>query len=158
MAKINFNWLTVERKVVVTSQIVETRFNKVWTLNWPLLYVCLMHFSWRSRYPFLCQNWNLPLITYRYRYWEVWKNEEHADAWYLWINCCMNNLYISHGWLYAPTFSFWAIRSMLISIFRVTSWFDTVCNIVTRWVNFRKKTVAWTWTTMYPTIRDIWYW
>ena len=28
---------------------------------------------------------------------------------------------------------------MLISLFRVTSWFDTVCNIVTRLVNFRKK-------------------
>ena len=28
-----------------------------------------------------------------------------------------------------------AIGSMLISLFRVTFWFDTVCNIVTRWVN-----------------------
>ena len=26
-----------------------------------------------------------------------------------------------------------------ISLFRVTSWFDTICNIVTRWVNFREK-------------------
>ena len=26
---------------------------------------------------------------------------------------------------------------MLISLFRVTSWFDTVCNIATHWVNFR---------------------
>ena len=25
---------------------------------------------------------------------------------------------------------------MLISLFGVTSWFDTICNIVTRWVNF----------------------
>ena len=31
---------------------------------------------------------------------------------------------------------------------RVNSWFDTVSNIVTRWVNFRKKTVAWTWLTI----------
>ena len=38
-----------------------------------------------------------------------------------------------------PTYSFWANRSMLISLFRVTSWFDTVCNIVTRWVNIRKN-------------------
>ena len=29
--------------------------------------------------------------------------------------------------------------SMLIRLFRVTSWFDTVCNIVTRWVNFREN-------------------
>ena len=28
---------------------------------------------------------------------------------------------------------------MLISLFIVTSWFDTVCNIVTRWVNFREN-------------------
>ena len=48
-----------------------------------------------------------------------------------------------------PTYSFWAIRSMLISFFKVTSWFDTVFSIVTRWVNFRrKKTVAWTWTAI----------
>ena len=36
-----------------------------------------------------------------------------------------------------------AIGSMLIhviSLFRVISWFDTVCIIVTRWVNFEKKT------------------
>ena len=46
--------------------------------------------------------------------------------------CCMNNLYISLISLYAPTYSFWAIRSMLISIFKVTSWFDTVWNIVIR--------------------------
>ena len=57
----------------------------------------------------------------------------------LWPYCCMNNLYISHRLLHAPTYSFWAIRSMLISLFRVTSWFYTVCNIVTRWLNFGKK-------------------
>ena len=28
---------------------------------------------------------------------------------------------------------------MLISLFRVTSCFDTVCNVVTRWVNFREN-------------------
>ena len=28
---------------------------------------------------------------------------------------------------------------MLISIFRVTSWFDTVDNIVTRWMNFEEN-------------------
>ena len=28
---------------------------------------------------------------------------------------------------------------MLISLYRVTSWFDTVYNVVTRWMNFRKK-------------------
>ena len=28
---------------------------------------------------------------------------------------------------------------MLISLFRVTSWFDTVNNAVTRWMNFREN-------------------
>ena len=50
----------------------------------------------------------------------------------------MNNLYISHRLLYAQTYSFWAIRSKIISLFRVTFWFDTVYNVVTRWMNFRK--------------------
>ena len=58
---------------------------------------------------------------------------------YLWPHYCMNNLYISHRSLYAPTYSFWAIGSMLISLFRHTSWFDTVYNIVTRWVNLREN-------------------
>ena len=40
---------------------------------------------------------------------------------YLWPHFCMNNLYISHRSLYAPTYSFWAIHSMLISLSRVTS-------------------------------------
>ena len=52
---------------------------------------------------------------------------------YLWPHCWMDNLYISHRSLYTPTYSFWAIGSMLISLFRVTSGFDTVCNIVTHW-------------------------
>ena len=46
----------------------------------------------------------------------------------------MNNLYISHRSLYAPTYSFEQSAAC-----RVTSWFDTVCNIVTRWVNFRRR-------------------
>ena len=58
---------------------------------------------------------------------------------YLWPHCCMNNLYISHRSLYAPTYRFWPIGSTLISRFRVSSWFDTVYNIVTHWMNFRKK-------------------
>ena len=58
---------------------------------------------------------------------------------YLWPHCCMNNLYFSHRSLNASTNSFWAINSMLISRFWVTSWFYSVCNIVTRWVNFREK-------------------
>ena len=58
---------------------------------------------------------------------------------YLWPHCCIYNLYISHRSLYAPTYSFSAIRSMLISLFRVTSWFDTVNNTVTRWMNFREN-------------------
>ena len=58
---------------------------------------------------------------------------------YFWSHCCINNLYISHRSLYAPTYSFWAIRSMLISLFRVTSWFETVNNAVTRWMNFREN-------------------
>ena len=62
---------------------------------------------------------------------------------YLWPRCCMNNLYISHRSLYAPSHSFRAIRSMLISLFIVTPWFDTVNNAVTRWELF-----AWTWPTI----------
>ena len=58
---------------------------------------------------------------------------------YLWPHCCMNNLYISHRLLYAPTYSFWAIDSMLISRFWVTSWFNSVCNIVTCCIYFREK-------------------
>ena len=58
---------------------------------------------------------------------------------YLWPHCCMNNFYISHRSLCAPTYSFWVIGSMLISPFRISSWIDTVCNIVTCWVNFGKK-------------------
>ena len=53
--------------------------------------------------------------------------------------CCMNNLYISHRSLYVQTYSFWTIDSMLIKLFRVTSWFDTVCNIVIRWMKFREN-------------------
>ena len=42
-------------------------------------------------------------------------------------------------------------NSMLISLSRVTSWFDTVYNIVTRWVNFRKKTSCMNITYNVPT-------
>ena len=48
-------------------------------------------------------------------------------------------IYTSHIDHYAPTYSFWAIRSMFFNPFRVTAWFDTVCNIVTGSVNLRKK-------------------
>ena len=58
---------------------------------------------------------------------------------YFWPHYCMNNLYISHRSLYAPTYSFWAIHSMLISLLRVTSWFDTVNNALTRWMSFRQN-------------------
>ena len=60
----------------------------------------------------------------------------YQGDWYLLPHCSMNNLYISHRSLYAPTYSLWVIGSMLISLFRVTSWLDTGYNIVTRWVNF----------------------
>ena len=53
---------------------------------------------------------------------------------YFWPLCCLNYLYISH-----TCRSLLAIGSMLISPFRVISWFDTVCNIVTRWVSFREN-------------------
>ena len=36
---------------------------------------------------------------------------------YFWPQSCTNNLYISHRSLYAPAYSFWAIGSMLISLF-----------------------------------------
>ena len=60
---------------------------------------------------------------------------------YFWPHCCMNTLYISHTIrsLYAPTHNFSAIRSTLISLFKVTSWFDTVNNAVTQWMNFREN-------------------
>ena len=58
---------------------------------------------------------------------------------YRWPNCCMNNLYISHRSLYAPAYSFLANSSMLITLSRVTSWFDTVCSIMTRRVSFSKN-------------------
>ena len=54
------------------------------------------------------------------------------------LHCCLNNLNMSHRSLYAPTYSILAARSMLISLFRVTSWFDTVNNAVTRWMKFRE--------------------
>ena len=38
-----------------------------------------------------------------------------------------------------PTYSFWAIGSMLISLLRVTSLFDTVNNVVTSWMNFKEN-------------------
>ena len=62
--------------------------------------------------------WNLSLLFYQ------------GDG-YLWSHCCMNNLYISHRSLYVPTYSFWPIGSILISLFRVTSLFGTVCIILT---------------------------
>ena len=71
----------------------------------------------------------------------LYKQESHfcqGDG-YFWPHCCMNNLNISHRSLYAPTYSFWAIGSKLISLFRVTSWFDIVNNAVTRWMNFREN-------------------
>ena len=58
---------------------------------------------------------------------------------YLWPHCFTNNLYIPHRLLYAPTYSFWAIGSLLISPFRVTSWFDTIYNVVALWINFREN-------------------
>ena len=49
---------------------------------------------------------------------------------YIWSHCCMNNLYITHISPYAPTYNFRIICSMRISLFRIISWFDTVCNIL----------------------------
>ena len=79
------------------------------------------------------------------------RNDFYQEDGYLSPHCCMNNLYISHSSLYVPTYSFWEIRSMRISLFRVISWFDTVCNIVTRWVNFRKKNSCININYNYPT-------
>ena len=76
----------------------------------------------------------------------------HGDG-YLWLYCCMDNLYISHKSLYAPTYSFWALSKMLIVRFWVTSWFYSVYNIVAYWVildknvtmnkNYRYPTTIW---------------
>ena len=51
---------------------------------------------------------------------------------YLWPHCCMI-IYTSNIDHFTPQHT----ASMVISLFRVTSWFDTVSNIVTCWVNFR---------------------
>ena len=56
----------------------------------------------------------------------------------IWPHCCMNNLYISPRSLYAPTYSFKAISSMFISLFRFSFRFNIVGNNVTRWVNSEK--------------------
>ena len=40
--------------------------------------------------------------------------------------------------------------SMFISLLRISFWFDVVCNIVTRWVNFR-ETICMNMNYNYPT-------
>ena len=62
----------------------------------------------------------------------------HGDG-HPWLCCCMNHLYMSHISRYAPTNSFWALGSMLISRCWVTSSFYSVYNIMTHWQNLRVK-------------------
>ena len=65
---------------------------------------------------------------------------------YLWLYCCMNNLYISHKSHYALTNSFWETGSMFISVL-VASCFYFICNIVANWVKFYKQ-LTWKRTTV----------
>ena len=51
----------------------------------------------------------------------------------------MSNLYISHGFIYVPTYSFLSTQKRAYQSFLVTSWFDSVCVTVTCWVNFREN-------------------
>ena len=80
---------------------------------------------------------------------------------YIWPHCCMNNLYmyISHRSLYAPTYSFWAICSMLISLFRVTSWLDIV-NVLWHAGRTLEKNICMNMTYNYSTtiFRRLWCW
>ena len=72
--------------------------------------------SWRVTYIFqkLLIAWSFSCINKKLLFYQ-------GDG-YLWPHCCMKNLYISHRSPFSPTYSFWAIDSMLISRFWVTSW------------------------------------
>ena len=56
---------------------------------------------------------------------------------YLWPHCCMNNLYILIT--LHPKIQVLSNPQHAYQFFRVTSWFDTVYNVVTRWMNLEKK-------------------
>ena len=45
---------------------------------------------------------------------------------YLWLHCCMNNLYIPHRSFFRPNIHLLSNRQHAYQSFRVTSWFDTV--------------------------------
>ena len=51
----------------------------------------------------------------------------------------MATIYTSHIDHFTPQHTAFEQTAACLSVFRVTSWFDIVCNIVTRWVNLRKK-------------------
>ena len=74
--------------------------------------------------------------------WPFCQGDKH-----LWLYNCTNNLYISHKSLNAPTYNFFSTQQRAYQSFLATSWFGSVCIIVTRWVNFREKTFTWTLTT-----------
>ena len=83
----------------------------------------------------------------------LYKQELHfcqGDG-YLWSRCCMNK-YTSHIDHFTPQHTAFEQSAACLSVFfRVTSWFDTVCNAVTRWMNFRKKTSCMNMNYTYPT-------
>ena len=58
---------------------------------------------------------------------------------YFWLFCCMSNLYISHGLIYVPTYSFLSTQQLAYQSFLTTSWFDSLCTTVARWLNFRER-------------------
>ena len=70
---------------------------------------------------------------------------------YLWPHCCMNNLYISYRSLHVQTYSFLSNPQQACQSFLITSWFDIVYHVVTRWMNFRKKNNCKNMNHNYPT-------
>ena len=54
------------------------------------------------------------------------------EDWYFWLFCCMSNTCITHIY---QTRSFRVLSIVRISHLSVTSWFDSICIVLARWVN-----------------------
>ena len=52
-----------------------------------------------------------------------------------WLFCCISNSCITRILIYAQTRSFRVLRIVCISHLSVTSWFDSICIVLARWVN-----------------------
>ena len=69
----------------------------------------------------------------------MYKQKWHCQGYrYLWLLCCMSNLYIPNGLIYIQLSAFGSSTACL-SVILVSSWFDSVCVTVTCWVNFIQK-------------------